>query len=451
MANNLNEMYKQIVTIFTNSLVELLGCSCNFNNISSTSIVNGNVRAHRVSVMSNSPKSVARNEDRKTIVSAVRAAADKYLSNIVSVSYGDSISAASTTYSLLISEKIESQGIGTAATLDGSVSTTLYPSPTGGIIVQNPEEEVANKTTPKQAAAKRGSGSGNYRYETTVTPVPFGSQYPLNTDPKTLQEVLEAGKTNTPISYVSLQKVSARNDAAPGMPSSKENWRYDKRNSNVAPGMPPLGIVEKINTPAHIRIYDSTNSYDRIDCFLLRQYSSRADERMQVFQAINGDVSMYFFGERPRIYSFSGIMYDTYNQQWANKLMRDYDSKLRGTKTIENRTEVCIVYEDKFLQGFVLNLTINKSVELPSGVQFTLDYILTKSSFISLDGTTLLPSNEYAKKETAPASQEESYIKTIGDAAEGTALISVGESANPPDAPGVIKELSTPLTVFKVT
>lgn len=309
----------------------------------------------------------------------------------------------------------------------------------------------SNKITPQQFAAKRDTDSGNYRYEYMATPIPFGSQYPLNTDPKTLQEVLEAGKTNTPVSYVSLQKVAARNDAAPGMPSSKENWRYDKRNSNVTPRMPPLGVVEKINTPAHIRIYDSTNSYDRIDCFLLRQYSSRADERMQVFQAINGDISMYFFGERPRIYSFSGIMYDTYNQQWANKLMRDYDSKLRGTKTIENRTEVCIVYEDKFLQGFVLNLTISKNAELPSGVQFTLDYILTKSSFISLDGTTLLPSNEYAKKEKAPASPEESQIKAVGDAANGTAITSVGGNANILDAAGGPKELPISLTVFKVT
>lgn len=444
MANNLNEMYKQIVNSFTNNLVKLLGCSCNFSNVSSTSIVNGDARVHRVSVTGNSPKNVTRNEDRKTIVSAAHAAANKYLSAITSVSYGDSVSAAYTTYSLWITERIKSQG-GTAAILDGS--TTLYPDTNANIIVQNQQEKVANQTTPQQAAAKRDPGGKNFRYEAVATPIPFGSQYPLNTDPKTLQEVLEAGKTNTPVSYVSLQKVAARNDAAPGMPSSKENWRYDKRNSNVTPSMPPLGVVEKINTPAHIRIYDSANSYDRIDCFLLRQYSSRADERMQVFQAINGDVSMYFFGERPRIYSFSGIMYDTYNQQWANKLMRDYDSKLRGTKSIENRTEVCIVYEDKFLQGFVLNLTISKNAELPSGVQFTLDYILTKSSFISLDGTTLLPSNEYAKKEKAPASQEESQIEIIGRNAEGTALISVDKSANLLDAAGHnIKELSKPLT-----
>lgn len=321
------------------------------------------------------------------------------------------------------------------------------------LIVKNPNKKVANQTTPQQAAAKRDPSSNNYRYEYVATPIPFGSQYPLNTDPKTLQKVLEAGKTNTPVSYVSLQKVAARNDAAPGMPSSKENWRYDKRNSNVAPSMPPLGVVEKINTPAHIRIYDSANSYDRIDCFLLRQYSSRADERVQVFQAINGDVSMYFFGERPRIYSFSGIMYDTYNQQWANKLMRDYDSKLRGTKSIENRTEVCIVYEDKFLQGFVLNLTISKNAELLSGVQFTLDYILTKSSFISLDGTTLLPSNEYAKKKTAPDSLEESQTKVIGDGANGNSLISVGKVADLFDGTGGggIKEFSTPLAFFNIT
>lgn len=448
MANNLNEMYKQIISSFTNNLVELLGCSCNFNNVSSTSTVNGDARVHRVNVTGNSPKSVARNEDRKTIVSAIHAAASKYLSDIISVRYGDSISDASTIYSLWITERIK----------DGSKSPqdsmTRYPDTTpGGIIVQNPEKEVANQITPKQFAAKWDTDSGNYRYEYMATPIPFCGQYPLNTDPKTLQEVLAAGKTNTPVSYVSLQKVAARNDAAPGMPSSKENWRYDKRNSNVNPRMPPLGVVEKINTPAHIRIYDSANSYDRIDCFLLRQYSSRADERMQVFQAINGDVSMYFFGERPRIYSFSGIMYDTYNQQWANKLMRDYDSKLRGTKSIENRTEVCIVYEDKFLQGFVLNLTISKNAELPSGVQFTLDYILTKSSFISLDGTTLLPSNEYAKKEKAPASPEESQIKAVGDATNGNATILVDKVADLFDGTGGggIKEFSTSLASFNIT
>lgn len=147
------------------------------------------------------------------------------------------------------------------------------------------------------------------------------------------------------------------------------SMNVDKRERNEYGAMGPLGLVEKVDSPASLRIYreDNTTAGSNginqiyVDCFLLTDVQEVDEEKYSIFQSLNGDTLVQFFGRRPTTLNLSGILMDTKNQQWYNDFKYWYDNYLRGSAAIKNDSRIVLVYTDQIIEGFILSMNVQKN------------------------------------------------------------------------------------------
>lgn len=162
-----------------------------------------------------------------------------------------------------------------------------------------------------------------------------------------------------------------------------------------------LGFESKYDTPAQIKITldpilsktatdtdlaafrnFETSQMGYIDCFILQNVRLVQEERYFVFQALNGDTTTFFFGDKPVVYNFSGILLDTKNQQWFNDFDFFYKKYLRGSSSILNKTRVFMIYSDQIIEGFMLNVQMSKEGSWTDQSSFSFDFLLIQKTVI---------------------------------------------------------------------
>lgn len=93
--------------------------------------------------------------------------------------------------------------------------------------------------------------------------------------------------------------------------------------------------------------------------FLLQ---SVQEQRTEKFQAITtfGAAFGFFFGEQPRMVSFSAILLNTADFQWEAEWWENYDQYLRGTRLVDRGARVVLTYEDVVLEGYLVQAATQK-------------------------------------------------------------------------------------------
>lgn len=82
------------------------------------------------------------------------------------------------------------------------------------------------------------------------------------------------------------------------------------------------------------------------------------------------------------MYSFSGSVYDTDNQQWLNDFEFYYQTYLRGSRSLLNKTRIFIIYSDQILEGFMLDVNVQKESNMNDGASFSFNFILVQKTVI---------------------------------------------------------------------
>ena len=173
------------------------------------------------------------------------------------------------------------------------------------------------------------------------------------------------------------------------------SMNIDKRERNEYGALGPLGLVEKVDSPASLRIYrqDNTtagsNGIDQIyvDCFLLTDVQEVDEEKYSIFQSLNGDTLVQFFGRRPTTLNLSGILMDTKNQQWYNDFKYWYDNYLRGSAAIKNDSRIVLVYTDQIIEGFVLSMNVQKNATTNMSVHVNFTMLVVSHTPLATEWT----------------------------------------------------------------
>ena len=98
--------------------------------------------------------------------------------------------------------------------------------------------------------------------------------------------------------------------------------------------------------------------------FLLQGVSESRQEKFQPVPTF-GATYGYFFGEQPRIVSFSALLLNTADFQWEAEWWANYDQYLRGTRLVDRGIRVSMAYEDVVLEGYIINASVAKSEPNP--------------------------------------------------------------------------------------
>lgn len=139
--------------------------------------------------------------------------------------------------------------------------------------------------------------------------------------------------------------------------------------------------------------------------FFLQSVQEQRIEKQQIVETFGEDF-IFFFGERPRIMTFSGQLINTNDFNWKAEFWTNYDQYLRGTKLLEMNARLYLYYDDVVVEGYILQASAAENSEQPYQVPFQFQLFVTNYAFIGNVGAVISPArtNELTSSPTtAPA------------------------------------------------
>lgn len=128
--------------------------------------------------------------------------------------------------------------------------------------------------------------------------------------------------------------------------------------------------------------------------FLLSSVQESRQEKVQTLPLHGDNYVATFFGENPRMYSFSGILYNTHFARWRDLFNRLYDRAFRGSALAKNRNLLHLVYDNKIISGWMMSLTQSVSAPTESMASFSFQF-LVRSEVLLGDIRDLAYNNAY--------------------------------------------------------
>jgi hypothetical protein len=117
--------------------------------------------------------------------------------------------------------------------------------------------------------------------------------------------------------------------------------------------------------------------------FLLESVQESHQERSQIVETF-GDFYVFFFGERPPIYSFSGTLVNSQYINWVQDFHFYYENFLRGTKSVENNARIVLTYGGRQVEGFILNSQTSTNAQTDNGAQFSFQLLVIDRKILKL-------------------------------------------------------------------
>jgi len=110
--------------------------------------------------------------------------------------------------------------------------------------------------------------------------------------------------------------------------------------------------------------------------FLVQSITESRTEKQQIVETF-GEPYIFFYGEQPRMLSVSGTLLNTADFNWRAEWWQNYNLYLRGTKCVENRSRVWLVWDDILVEGYLLKAEAAEQAQQPNAIQFSFILFLT--------------------------------------------------------------------------
>jgi len=238
-------------------------------------------------------------------------------------------------------------------------SATTTPNTSGGTSTSNPLNSKPTAKSEKVAAANGGSTRKVFQVYPTVGFVP--------TPIKEATDIVLADwyRNGRPVS---------NNDPGQG-PRQIAPWEHDEKPASIR----CFGLRKNPNGSTPKEDVELIPAYTK---FFLESAQEAHVERSQIVETF-GDFFVFFFGERPPMYSFSGTLMNTKNANWVSDFKFWYDQYLRGTKCVENNARLLLTYGGRQIEGFMLNMQTQTDATMEAGVKVSFSFVVTRKTFLS--------------------------------------------------------------------
>lgn len=160
------------------------------------------------------------------------------------------------------------------------------------------------------------------------------------------------------------------------------------QSSSIKYDLVPRMIEEFDDQEASIRLYGKKpGSKEKVDLippytkFILQSAQESYNERSQIVETF-GDYYVFFFGQRPVIYNFSGTLFNAKNASWLNDWKFMYQSFLRGTKAVESSARVILSYGGRQIEGYILSTGNQTNSSSEFGVPFNFQLLVIDEKFL---------------------------------------------------------------------
>jgi len=91
--------------------------------------------------------------------------------------------------------------------------------------------------------------------------------------------------------------------------------------------------------------------------FLLTDAQESYEEKAQIVDVLSDNYVAYFFGQRPPVFQYSGVLYNTRQDDWRSAFTIIYNSITRGTQLARRNAMVTLSYDDMAVTGAMLGMS----------------------------------------------------------------------------------------------
>jgi hypothetical protein len=205
-----------------------------------------------------------------------------------------------------------------------------------------------------------------------------------------------------------------------------------------------IKVLDALNRP--IPLLDSSSSFDvngigqsnEYSNFILQAVQEQRVEKQQIVETFGEDY-IFFFGERPRIYTFSAVLMNTRNFNWKSEWWKNYEETLRGTKLLERNARMYLYYDDVVIEGYMLQASATATVDDPYKLPLQFQVFCTNYSIIGDVGSIFTPLHDGMEEtDRVPGETSTVALPDEEDVAEGA----VSDAASQDSLGGFLAEAS---------
>jgi hypothetical protein len=121
--------------------------------------------------------------------------------------------------------------------------------------------------------------------------------------------------------------------------------------------------------------------------FLLQQAPISIQEDISIVKTLADNYVLYTFGQNPPVFTYSGVLLNTLQDDQALNMYRVYRDMIRATQLARRKKTVRLRYDSYIVNGVATALTMTQS----AGTEMSLPFTLT----LVVKSITLLPNDEY--------------------------------------------------------
>lgn len=129
-------------------------------------------------------------------------------------------------------------------------------------------------------------------------------------------------------------------------------------------GIDSVSYGSVVQDPGNLAVIklDGTNDYYGVfNNFSLLQVIESTNQIKSVHVNFGSSWNAFFFGEEPRVYTFSGYFIDSQEYPFYQEFFVAYEKYLSGRKTIENNMKTKFVYDGKIVDGYILGINVKST------------------------------------------------------------------------------------------
>lgn len=110
--------------------------------------------------------------------------------------------------------------------------------------------------------------------------------------------------------------------------------------------------------------------------FIIQSITDQRVEKQQIIETF-GDSFVYFFGERPRIVTVSGLLMNTEDFNWRSQFWENYENHLRGTQLVRANARCYFSYDTIVMEGYPIQAQAADDSNQQYSVPFSMTMFLT--------------------------------------------------------------------------
>lgn len=108
--------------------------------------------------------------------------------------------------------------------------------------------------------------------------------------------------------------------------------------------------------------------------FLLTQAQESYSEKVQISEVLSDNFISYFFGASPPVFNYTGVLYNTLQNDWRSAFSILYHQVIRGTQLARRKVSLCLAYDNVIVTGAMLNMnqSLDASQQMAASFSFSL-------------------------------------------------------------------------------